>query len=177
MLVFPESVIADWSEATDLFWSATISNARTSGQTFLVGATIPVETQHSFDFAPDLASLAGRPSLGPAAPAPAHYRNVIVLRGETAETFHQRIPVPFGMWKPFTGTGVPLNLGGRASIDIAGQRAAILICYEQLLTWTVLTAMAENPSLVLAISNLHAVANYADRSLPVRRRPKLGKTL
>jgi apolipoprotein N-acyltransferase len=38
-------------------------------------------------------------------------------------------------------------------MDVAGQRAAILICYEQLLAWPMLGSAIEKPTILIAISN------------------------
>jgi hypothetical protein len=48
------------------------------------------------------------------------------------------------MWKPLTDSGVPLNLLGTGTVQFAGKRAAILICYEQLIVWPALTALMDN---------------------------------
>ena len=57
------------------------------------------------------------------------------------------------MWKPFTSAGVPLNLAGPGTISISGKRAAIIICYEQLILWPILASMIEKPSIILAVAN------------------------
>ena len=46
-----------------------------------------------------------------------------------------------------------LNLLGPGTVDVRGHRAAILICYEQLLTWPMLLSAIEKPTLLIAISN------------------------
>ena len=38
-------------------------------------------------------------------------------------------------------------------INIHGQRAAVLICYEQLLTWPVLLSMAQHPTILIVVAN------------------------
>ncbi|HZS70371.1 MAG TPA: hypothetical protein VFA13_00910, partial [Candidatus Acidoferrum sp.] len=53
--------------------------------------------------------------------------------------------------------GVPLRLFGSGIAEIAGERAAILICYEQLLVWPVLESMTEHPTAIIAIANDHWV--------------------
>src|SRR5207302_10939162 len=45
------------------------------------------------------------------------------------------------------------TLLGPGTVDLGGQRAAILICYEQLLTWPMLPSAAERPTILIAISN------------------------
>ena len=55
------------------------------------------------------------------------------------------------MWNPFqTRGGVVLNLLGPGTVDVGDQRAAILICYEQLLTWPMLRSAIEKPTLLIA---------------------------
>ena len=48
-------------------------------------------------------------------------------------------------------TGV--SLLGPGTIEVGGQRAAILICYEQLLTWPMLRSAIDKPTILIAISN------------------------
>ena len=58
------------------------------------------------------------------------------------------------MWNPFRPQGsFALNLIGPGTVDVGGERAAILICYEQLLTWPMLRSALERPTLLIAISN------------------------
>lgn len=167
VLVFPEAVVPRWTAATDLFWQPTLARLSASGKTILLGAGRPespplrnsARSLASYDFAGALAVLqSGR---SPRAVQPggqnsgssASYKNAIVIRGAQNGTFVQRIPVPLGMWHPFRRGGVSLNLFGSRVIRIGGQRAAILICYEQLLTWPVLTSMLQHPTLIVAVAN------------------------
>jgi hypothetical protein len=168
VLILPESIVEDWTEATDLFWDETIQRLRDSGRTVLVGATAPVQrlslpAHSSIDFLADLAALSGRGAqpqtlgnlgavsiIAPVRP----YRNTIIVRGAQSGIFDQRVPVPIGMWKPLTDSGVPLNLLGTGTVQLAGKRAAILICYEQLIVWPALTAVMEEPDVLIAIANV-----------------------
>jgi apolipoprotein N-acyltransferase len=126
-LVFPEGAVRRWTDATDAFWASTVSNA---GKTLLIGAGEPI-------------------------PGSVRYYNSVVIVGDHARPpFHQRIPVPGGMWNPFEPErGVALNLLGPGTVNVGGQRAAILICYEQLLTWPMLRSAIEKPTILIAISN------------------------
>jgi hypothetical protein len=73
-LVFPEGAVRRWTDATDAFWGPVVSNA---GKTLLIGAGQPI-------------------------PGSARYYNGLVIVGDHARrAFHQRIPVPGGMWNPF----------------------------------------------------------------------------
>jgi apolipoprotein N-acyltransferase len=127
VLVFPEGAVRRWTDATDAFWAPTVSHA---GKTILIGAGEPI-------------------------PGSARYYNGVKIVGDYAgPTLHQRIPVPGGMWNPFhSDLGVALNLLGPGTIDVGGQRAVVLICYEQLLTWPMLRSAMEKPTILIAISN------------------------
>jgi len=57
------------------------------------------------------------------------------------------------MWMPLRKNGAPLQLGKPGTVMIAGQRAAILICYEQLLVWPVATSFLQHPTLLLGTAN------------------------
>ncbi len=126
-LVFPEGAVRRWTDATDAFWTPTVAG---TGKTLLIGASEPI-------------------------PGSARYYNSMVIVGDHARpAFHQRIPIPGGMWNPFQPDGgVVLNLLGPGTINVGGQRAAILICYEQLLTWPMLCSAIDKPTILIAISN------------------------
>jgi apolipoprotein N-acyltransferase len=57
------------------------------------------------------------------------------------------------MWKPLSGDGVPLNLFGPGSISVQGQRAAVLLCYEQLLVWPFISSAFEHPTVLVTAAN------------------------
>ena len=177
VIVFPESVVANWTGATEMFWGQTLAALRANGKTVLVGGTLPVAPRGrlvssrcpQFNFAGELAVLrspvATLPRSRPASePERTQYRNAIIIRGMQSSLFLQRIPVPIGMWRPLSGTGVPLNLSGTTVVSIANQKAAILICYEQLLTWPALTSMLYHPTILIAVAN-----DYWVKETPIPR--------
>jgi apolipoprotein N-acyltransferase len=57
------------------------------------------------------------------------------------------------MWRPFSNVSVPLRLDGPGVIEIDHQRAAVLICYEEILTFPVLASMLHHPTAIIGISN------------------------
>jgi apolipoprotein N-acyltransferase len=129
VIVFPETVVSNWNDATDAFWSEPVDLIGRTGKTILVGARVSdTETRHYF--------------------------NAIVIRGNDRQAdFLQRIPIPIAMWIPGSERGVPLRLDGAGTLQIAGRKAAVLICYEQLLIWPVLTSFREHPDLLIGIAN------------------------
>ena len=128
VIVFPETVVPYWTASTDGFWAPTLARLRASGRTILVGAKIPT----------------GRA-----------YVNAVVLRGSQAMMFQQRIPVPLAMWNPMRVHSAPLHLDGTGVVPLGGRRAAILICYEQVIVWPALTAMLEKPDILIGMANDH----------------------
>ena len=111
-----------------------------------------VDMVKSYDFAGAIQVLRGNdgrlpPSLpGSESPANTHgvpFNNTLLILGAESATVYQRVPVPIGMWQPFAGTGVPLRLNAPGILTIDGQRVAVLICYEQMLTFPILASMLQ----------------------------------
>jgi hypothetical protein len=133
VLVFPELAVSRWTEATEAFWQPTLQSLAEQRRNVLIGAGIPIKGSQD-------------------------YQNVLMSvpfpsAGETRYV-SQRIPLPWAMWNPIaTRDRVPLHLLGRGTIEVASERAAVVICYEQLLPWPILSFMAERPTLLVAVSD------------------------
>ncbi len=160
VVIFPEAIVPNWGVATDAFWSGLISKLDKAGKTIIVGSKInapaPLAQFSAEDFAGSIAILQATNSMPrmPIAPTPAaSFRNVLIIRGAEKGLFEQRVPVPLGMWKPLSNLGVPLRLTGSGVFPVAGERAAVLICYEQLLSWPILTSMIAHPTVLVAVAN------------------------
>jgi hypothetical protein len=134
--VFPESVISRWTTATEAFWEPTLARLASQSRVAIIGAGLSIAESSAYD-------------------------NVaLVITGARSRAFLQRIPVPLGMWRPFgSGPTVPLRLTRPGTIDIAGERVAFLICYEQLLVWPFLQSAAEQPTLIVGMANQHWIRN------------------
>jgi apolipoprotein N-acyltransferase len=129
VVVFPESAVPRWNEATELFWQPTLALLKASGKTIILGAGVSKPGTDRFD-------------------------NVLLIRGaQNGPDLPQRIPVPIGMWRPGTASGVPVHLWASGTVHVGGERAAVLICYEQLLVWPMLMSATEHPTLILGIAN------------------------
>jgi hypothetical protein len=174
VLIFPEAVVPRWSEATQSFWQATIEQARARGQILAFGAGVPtlaraeasdldeVRLLRSYDFGAALQALKSvdtahityrtgvpRDSIHSGPPRD----NAMMVVGAESATFYQRVPVPVGMWQPFSPLSVPLRPLAPAVVDIDHQRTAVLICYEQLITFPVIMSMLQDPTVIVGISN------------------------
>jgi hypothetical protein len=149
-IVFPELVVRRWGESTDLFWAPTLEKLRARGTTVLVGASSASSV------------------------SPDEYRNIVIIRGaDEPSRFEQRIPVPLAMWKPWGGKDrVPLNLLGPSVVELAGERVAILICYEQLIPWSYLSSAVYHPTIFVGLSNAYwtkstVTPKYQDAALRI----------
>jgi hypothetical protein len=171
VIVFPETVVPTWSVATEAFWQQTLDRLRASGKTILFGARVPLAnsttTRVVYDFTADLAALRGAthgvclsPIRSVAFPQRTlSYLNSVLVRGAHTSDFHQRIPVPIAMWNPLRTESARPNVFGPGVIEVAGERAAILVCYEQLLTWPVLQAGFRHSTLLVGVANDHWATN------------------
>jgi apolipoprotein N-acyltransferase len=129
VIVFPETVVPKWNDATEAFWEPTLQTLAANGKTVILGTTVAVPTSP-------------------------RRLNSVIIRGASANgAFFQRVPVPISMWKPFSDSGFPLRLSGPGSIPVADERAGVMICYELLLTWPILSLSLEHPTILVGVAN------------------------
>jgi len=123
-VLLPESVAGLWLDATATLWTTA-----QIPRTVFVGAAEP---------------LSG-----------GDYSNVIVAVSPTARgvVYRQRVPVPIGMWHPWSDDSAVAHWRGPGVFYFEGQHYGALLCYEQLLLWPVLQTFAAQPDLVLAPTN------------------------
>jgi hypothetical protein len=166
VLIFPEAVVPRWSEATEAFWHHSLDRYRMRGQILAIGAGLPdkparndresLSDLRTYDFGEAIEVLkSGSPRtiLGPMrSPLSERVDNTMLLVGAESATFNQRVPVPVGMWWPFSKVSVPLRLNAPGVLAIDHERAAVLICYEQMLTFPILASMLQHPTVIVGIS-------------------------
>ena len=175
VLIFPEAVVARWSEATEAFWRQSLDRCQARGQILAIGAGLPAKSAlpkdererlndlRSYDFGAAIAALQTMDSprtihggalsndLLKSRPEPTD--NTMLIVGAESTAFYQRVPVPLGMWRPFNRISVPLRLNAPGVLAIDHERAAVLICYEQMLTFPILASMLQHPTVIVGISN------------------------
>ena len=161
VLIFPEFIVPRWSEATEAFWRRTLDRCRERGQTLLIGAGLPSAgtVNHVlpvYNFSASIHALEN----GDSSPGPIRdsvslesVDNTLLAVGASSGILYQRVPVPIGMWRPFTNVSIPLRLNGPGVIEIDHQRVAVLICYEEMLTFPVLASILRHPTVMVGISN------------------------
>jgi len=136
LVIFPESVIPDWSAAHDARWAPTFAQLTSQRTGILIGTTIPIPNTEA-------------------------NRNILLSRGYSEHlSYVQRVPIPLGMWQLGEARrGFPLSLRFPATIRIWNRRAGVLLCYEQMTLWPAVETMARNPELLIAPSNLYWARN------------------
>ena len=125
VVLFPEGLAGHWTESTAALW---LGEAVESDQVLLVGA---------------LEERVGA------------RRNGLAIAGDGKPRFwSQRLPAPIGMWAPWRSEHVRSDLGRSSVAGIAGRRVAMLVCFEQFVSWPAFQTAFEEPDVVLAPANL-----------------------
>ena len=123
--IFPEDVLPGYSDAVTGEWIDLATIAR-QGTTIVVGSDRPTGSFRRRE-------------------------NVLLARGALSGEYVQRVPVPVAMW----GRDTDAHLWAPGTVKIGAHRAAVLLCYEQLLVLPVLQSFAARPDVLLASSNLY----------------------
>ena len=136
LVIFPESVLPDWSAAHDARWASTFAQLNAQHTGVLIGTTIPIPNTEAS-------------------------RNVLLSRGYTEHlSYVQRVPIPVGMWRfDEARRGFPLSLRFPAAIRVWHRRAGVLLCYEQMAFWPAIETMAQSTEMLIAPSNLYWARN------------------
>ncbi|APO70522.1 conjugal transfer protein TraB 2 (plasmid) [Rhizobium gallicum] len=72
--------------------------------------------------------------------------------------YRERMPVPVSMWQPWRlligkSGGARAHFFANPVVAIGANRAAPLICYEQLIVWPALQSMFQDPDFIVAVGN------------------------
>lgn len=125
VVLLPEGLGGHWTPSTEALF---LSEATESDQVLLVGA---IETRGG------------------------ERRNGLAIVGQGESRFwSQRWPAPIGMWAPWRSGHVQSDLGGSSIADILGRRAAMLVCFEQFVSWPAFQTALDDPDVVLVPANL-----------------------
>jgi apolipoprotein N-acyltransferase len=134
IVILPETIIGRANPTTLKRWKKFFESLAESGTVFVAGGEIPTDRGRKYD-------------------------NVMIsFEGEgDTQIALQRFPVPFSMFRPFSNEGANAylsSLGEHSIIEIQGKKLGFLVCYEQFLTWPLLTLISQRPDVIAAPSNL-----------------------
>ena len=131
VVILPESFLGDYSPASHTVLSKISEQLKQKNSTVIAGAQRP-------------SSISGDYQI----------ENVLLALGaDEGHAIVQRVPVPFGMWKPWTNNGFKAEWLGNGLTTIHSRVVAGLICYEELLVWPVMLSMRHSPSVLVGAAN------------------------
>lgn len=129
-VVLPESALGFWTPTVERLWAESLPGREV---TVIAGAAVVDDRG---------------------------YDNVLVAIDSKGARilYHERMPVPGSMWQPWRSWlgqsgGARADFFANPVVSIGADRAAPLICYEQLIIWPILQSMLHDPDLVLAVGN------------------------
>lgn len=80
-------------------------------------------------------------------------QNALVVLGDESAPLVQRVPVPIGMWRPWSAESIAADPLASGIGLVAGRKVAYAICYEQLLVFPLLVSMMNDPDLIVGAAN------------------------
>lgn len=80
-------------------------------------------------------------------------QNALVALGDESAPLVQRVPVPIGMWRPWSAESIAADPLASGVGLVAGRKVAYSICYEQLLVFPVLVSLAHSPDVLVGAAN------------------------
>ncbi len=168
VLVFPESIVSHWTRASASLLRKGRNRPPTSVEIILLGAQIFAgnDLVEAAEFDDAIRVLHNQwPRSNRISSTATDYRNTLIyLDNNGWRAVDQHMPVPLAMWKPFAAGGVRLNWQPNRPVEIAAQRVCLLICYEALIPWPVLSSLYDEPTIICLIAN-----NYWTTGTPIAR--------
>ncbi|WP_241244853.1 conjugal transfer protein TraB [Burkholderia ambifaria] len=129
VVILPEEIAGLWRPAMALWWRPDIERMRAAGQTLVIGVDLGVSTK------------------------PFRYTDSTVVAGAGRSRSDSRQPVPVALWRPGAQTSAIRGDIGEPYLTIAGRRAAMSLCYEDLLWWPHWRTLLDRPDVVISQSN------------------------
>lgn len=107
------------------------------------------------------------------------YKNVVMVLGaENGEkrVAVQNVPVPYGMWKPWASDGAVADVFGRDNVvTVNGLRAGVVVCYEQVLAYSLMWIMVDKPDVIVAVSNVWWARNTSGPNVQLQTADSFGR--
>jgi apolipoprotein N-acyltransferase len=131
-IVFPETIAGRLNDAGFELWRNEFGRLFEDDAAVIFGGEIPAPDGKKYDNA------------------------LVMLHRGNFSVLSQRIPVPYSMYRgPFSEIGANLHFFGDGILELPDTRkAAVVICYETVLTWPILLSMAHGPDMIIVAANL-----------------------
>ncbi len=128
VLIFPENIAVDWMPGTVTQWQALSAELQAKHASLILGTQLDHPDQ-SFD-------------------------NVLVTLGvDGGQILLARQPMPLGLWKPWSKRTYHSHWMSPGKFELQGHEAAYLICYEQMISWPLLSSFLKYPRPEIVISS------------------------
>ena len=131
-ILVPENIAGRWNKAAQELWQPVCDCLKERHQTLVIGAEIHDDKTLTYD------------------------NSLIFLGTDTPAPYAQRMPVPVSEWMPTGGPGTAnAHWFDKGTVKLANSfTAAVLICYEQFLSWPILWTMATSKvDLLVTVGN------------------------
>ncbi len=144
-LIFAEGMVSGgWTEVPESLWRR---SGVTKTRSIVIGANI---------LKPGRMTIHPRqhPDLLPRFEWSQDLHNGLVIHSKGEKSYYlQRQPIPFSMWKPFSGGGYKADWFANPVVTIADKPTAALICYEGFLVWPILHSYLSRAERIVAVGN------------------------
>jgi apolipoprotein N-acyltransferase len=134
IVILPETIIGRMNPTTLKRWRKFFEPFARKDAIFIAGGEIPTDRGRKYDNA-----------------------MISFEREGKSQMALQRFPVLGSMFVPFSDEGANAylsSLGELSVMEIQGKRLGFLVCYEQFLTWPLLSLMSQKPDVIVAPANL-----------------------
>lgn len=129
VVILPEEIAGLWRPAMKLWWRAGIDRMRAAGQTLVIGMDLTVKA------------------------SPFRYTDSTVITGAGRGRLDSRQPVPVALWRPGARISAIRGDINQPYLMISGRRAAMSLCFEDLLWWPHWRALLDKPDVIVSQSN------------------------
>lgn len=128
LVLLPESAAGVWTPWVADSWRQTVDQARRQGAVLLLGAEMP------------------RGDGG--------WADALLVRGALRGTLDARVPIPFGMWRPWDKISCRANWFGSGLVILQGHELAVSFCYEDTLMFPLLWSFLRGrPQAILSLAD------------------------
>lgn len=128
VVLLPESSANIWTEASEYWWGGVIRHAAQQQAVVLIGASQKLPS--------------------------GQWQDVMLLRGNQTGTVHSRVPIPLGLWNPFSQNAFTADWLSSGEFHLQGQRVAASFCYEDLLLFPLLRSeWHARPAILLSMAD------------------------
>ncbi len=128
VVLLPESAANVWTAQSEYWWRKVIAQAARRHAVVLIGAGRLLPT--------------------------GQWQDVMLMRGAQNGEMHARVPIPVGLWNPFSQHAWQADWLAAGETSLLGRRVAVSFCYEDLLVFPLLISQLHGrPAVLLSLAD------------------------